>query len=159
MTHEYHLHRLQVVAAPREEVFAFFADPQNLQRLTPDFLAFRLTDQSQTEMGDGLRIEYRLKLYGIPLSWQSEIRAYDPPRQFVDVQLKGPYRRWHHLHRFEAVGEGTRIVDDVHYELPLGGLGRIAHWLLVRRSLNTIFDYRIAAIEQIFANKTDATTE
>jgi hypothetical protein len=94
-------------------------------------------------MAPGALIEYRLKLHGVPIRWRTTIAVWDPPRRFVDVQLSGPYRMWHHTHDFvPAPGGGTLMRDTVRYALPLGPLGEAAHRLFVRRDLERIFDFR-----------------
>jgi NADH dehydrogenase len=147
-------HRLtasQVVARPIDEVFGFFAKPENLGRLTPPAMGFKqLSDD--LEMRTGLEIDYRITpLLGIPMGWRTRIEAFDPPHSFADVQLKGPYRTWEHRHTFAAVDGGTRIEDELFYELPLGPLGALAHRLVVREQLLEIFRHRARTIEAIFA--------
>lgn len=146
------LEQVQVVPRPRSEVFEFFADAHNLERITPDLLAFRILTPRPIEMGQGALIDYRLKLYGIPMSWKTRIELWEPDDRFVDMQLKGPYRYWHHLHEFEDVDLGTRMRDVVHYELPFGPFGSIARSLFVRRSLERIFGHRRQAIAEIFGS-------
>lgn len=143
------LERAQILRRPREEVFAFFADAANLQALTPPFLDFRILTPMPVDMVPGLLLDYRLSLFRIPFSWRTVIESYDPPHGFVDRQLKGPYRRWHHTHRFEEVPEGTLMIDWVEYEIPYGLLGSAAHEIFVRRTLDRIFDYRRRRIEEI----------
>jgi ligand-binding SRPBCC domain-containing protein len=98
----------------------------------------------------GTQIRYRLSLHGAPVSWTTEIRRWDPPRRFIDVQLSGPYRLWHHTHRFEAFDGGTRMSDVVRYRLPFGPLGRLVNALVVRRDVEGIFEYRNRRIAEIF---------
>jgi ligand-binding SRPBCC domain-containing protein len=142
MSRPYELRREQWVPRPLEEVFAFFGDARNLEALTPDWLRFEILSRGPIRITAGSRIEYALHWHGIPLRWKTEITRWQPPYEFQDLQLSGPYRLWRHTHRFEAVGGGTRITDFVEYELPFGPLGRIAHSLTVRRNLRRIFDYR-----------------
>jgi ligand-binding SRPBCC domain-containing protein len=124
---------------PRPEVFAFFADAGNLQDITPLWLHFRILTPPPIEMKAGAVLDYRLRLHGIPLSWKTEITAWDPPHRFVDEQIRGPYRLWIHEHTFEEDGDGTVVSDHVRYAVPFGTL---ANWLLVRRDLRAIFQYR-----------------
>jgi len=147
----HHLDASLYVDRPTDEVFAFFSRPENLGRLTPRALGFELRS-IDTRMRDGLEVEYRVRpLFGIPTGWLSRIADYDPPHGFRDVQLRGPYRRWEHRHRFEPEGDGTRVVDQVTYELPLGPLGEAAHRLWVRPQLEQIFRFRAHGIGAIFA--------
>ena len=143
------LERVQAVARPLNEVFAFYANPENLARITPPWLGFRVVSPRE-EMRAGLRIEYRIHPLGVPQRWVSEITVWDPPRRFVDEQRCGPYRRWHHLHEFRATAGGTEIRDRVTYELPLGPLGRLAHALFVRRQLESIFAFRERVVNELF---------
>jgi ligand-binding SRPBCC domain-containing protein len=140
---------VQVVERPRGEVFAFFADPVNLESITPPWLRFRLLGHPAPEMRAGAQIEYRLRLRGIPIRWRSLIDLWEPGRRFVDIQIEGPYARWHHTHTFEDVGRGTRIDDRVIYRLPFGAVGRHCAGWLVRRDVNQIFSYRQRKIEQL----------
>jgi ligand-binding SRPBCC domain-containing protein len=144
----YVLRQEQVLEAPREEVFPFFADPGNLEAITPDRLRFRITEAPE-RMAPGARIRYRLRLHGVPVSWTSRIAAWDPPTSFADVQGAGPYRRWEHVHAFVPEGDGTRVVDRVRYALPMGPLGRLAH-PVVRRDLHAIFEHRADVLAERF---------
>ena len=93
-------------------------------------------------MGEGTVIDYRLRVRGVPIRWTARIVEWKPATRFTDVQLRGPYRLWHHTHTFEPRDDGTVIRDVVRYALPFGPVGAIAHALLVRRDLERIFDYR-----------------
>jgi ligand-binding SRPBCC domain-containing protein len=140
------LTREQELPAPPHAVFPFFGDAHNLEAITPPWLGFRVTTPQPIEMAPGTLIEYRLRLHGIPIRWRTRIALWNPPNRFVDVQLSGPYKLWHHTHDFEpwvgGDGNGTLMRDTVRYALPLGPFGEIAHRLLVRRDLARIFDFR-----------------
>ena len=141
------LRREQRLPGAPEDVFAFFGDAHNLEAITPPWLGFAVLTPRPIDMRPGALIEYRLRLHGIPLRWRTRIAVWDPPRRFVDVQIDGPYRLWHHTHDFEPDGAGgTLMRDTVRYGLPLGAAGRLAHRLLVRRDLEAIFDFRRDAI-------------
>ena len=133
--------------APLDEVFAFFADAHNLEALTPPWLRFTVLTPAPIEMKPGARIDYRLRLRGLPLRWQSEITVWEPPRRFVDAQRRGPYRLWHHEHTFAAEGEGTRVGDRVRYAVPGGAL---VNALFVRRDVEKIFAYRHERLQRRF---------
>src|SRR5689334_9596131 len=119
MPHLLHLHTETVVAAGLAETFAFFADAWNLQRITPPWLLFRILTPRGVEMREGTLLDYRIRLHGIPIPWRTRIDVWEPGVRFVDRQVRGPYRRWHHEHRFEAVAGGTRVVDHVEYLPPV----------------------------------------
>jgi uncharacterized protein YbjT (DUF2867 family)/ligand-binding SRPBCC domain-containing protein len=147
-------HRLTAelfVPRPRDAVFPFFAAPRNLHRITPPGLGFEyLTDEAP--MTAGLEIGYRIRpLFGIPVRWLTRITDYDPPNSFVDVQVRGPYRRWEHRHTFENVDGGTLVRDQVDYEVPVGPAGDIANALVIRNELRGIFGYRTWAIGEALA--------
>lgn len=147
----HHYHSEQLVGRSVEEVFAFFSDANNLEAITPRQLNFRILTPSPIRLAAGARIDYQLKLYGIPFKWATLIESWQPPHEFVDVQLRGPYRSWRHTHRFVSEGAGTRIVDDVEYELPLGPLGRLVEVLWARREVAGIFGYRAEIIARQFS--------
>jgi ligand-binding SRPBCC domain-containing protein len=147
------LRREQWIHRPVGEVFAFFADARNLEQITPPWLGFRILAIDSEEVSEGTQIRYRLRLHGIPIYWRTEIRRWDEPRRFIDVQLAGPYKLWHHTHRFEARGERTKMIDVVRYRLPFGILGRWLHALKVRADVERIFDYRSHRIDELFAEQ------
>ena len=141
------LQRSQRVPLPIGEAFAFYGDARNLERITPPWLGFEVTTPEPIEMGEGTLIEYRLRLHRVPVRWRTRIEAWEPPRRFVDAQVKGPYSLWEHTHTFEEDGpEATIIRDRVRYAIPFGPLGGLADRLLVRRDLKQIFDYRRDAV-------------
>ena len=146
------LTRLQVVPRGLEETFAFFADPWNLEAITPPWLRFRIL-QAPAELRRGSLLRYRLELFRVPLGWTTEITAWQPPRGFVDTQRSGPYAEWVHAHRLTAVDGGTEIFDSVRYRLPGGPLAPLAHRLLVRRWLDAIFDHRAERTRELLSNE------
>ena len=133
---------------PRDEVFAFFADARNLETLTPPWLKFEVLTPTPIEMRPGTLIDYRIRVHGFPIRWRTEITAWDPPRRFVDVQLRGPYTLWHHAHTFEERDGGTLCLDRVRYR-PRGGA--LINWLFVRRDVERIFQYRQQRLRELFA--------
>lgn len=141
----------QRVQAPLADVFEFFSHPGNLERITPPWLSFSLTGGTPETVGAGTLIAYKLRLHGVPVGWVTRIEEFEPQRRFVDTQLRGPYRLWHHRHEFEADGDATIVRDRVRYQLPFGILGALAHLAFVRRDVERIFAHRHRAIEQIFA--------
>jgi len=144
---EYRLSTSLWVPYTPDQVFEFFADAFKLESITPPWLHFKILTPAPIEMVEGALIDYRIRLRGIPIRWRTEISRWDPPRRFVDQQLKGPYRLWHHEHRFEPLDGGTVCSDIVHYSVPGG---RLLHWLVVRRDLEKIFSYRQQRLAEIF---------
>jgi len=139
----------QVLDLPREQVFPFFEDPRNLFDITPDWLNFVMKDRDQmTAVFEGAEFDYTIRWSGIPLVWKSRIQGYEPPEQFTDIQVAGPYRSWSHLHTFAVLPEGTLMTDTVTYQLPFGPLGNLVHALAVRRQLEAIFRYRAKRIDE-----------
>ena len=145
----YTLCRRDRVPAGLHATFDFFERPQNLARITPPWLGFRILTPEPIRMARGLTVDYTVRVLGMRTHWRSLISEYDPPNSFRDVQVIGPYRLWDHRHRFWRDQGGTVIEDFVVYELPLGPLGRLLNRLAVRRQLDAIFDYRRAEIGQL----------
>ena len=138
----------QIVAAPLERVFAFFSDAKNLEAITPPSLRFGMLCDVGT-LGAGTVIDYKLGLHGLPMRWKTLIATWEPPQEFVDVQLHGPYALWEHRHRFEEVAQGVRISDHVTYAMPLRPFGELAAGF-VRNDVKTIFAYRSGVIAERF---------
>ncbi|MEA2228384.1 MAG: hypothetical protein QOF04_2014 [Solirubrobacteraceae bacterium] len=138
------LHREQRLAAAPEAVFPFFADARNLEAITPPLLGFRLLTPAPVTMGVGTFLQYALRVHGLPVRWDTLIQAWEPPHRFVDVQVRGPYRLWHHTHELAAVegGAATLMRDTVRYAIGFGALGEVARRTVVRRDLEAIFAYR-----------------
>ena len=150
--HVYTLRTSMRLPVRRAEVFAFFADATNLARITPPEIGFRMRTPGRIDMRPGTLIDYTIALHGIPLRWRTEITRWEPPHEFADVQLRGPYALWVHRHRFRDEGGETVIEDDIRYALPFGRLGRLAH-PLVRRQLVRIFSYRQQTVEKYFLDR------
>ena len=143
------LAREQRMPGSPTDVFEFFADARNLEAITPPLLRFRLVTPDPIAMGRGTLIRYRLRVRGVPVSWLTEIKEWDPPHRFVDEQLKGPYALWHHTHTFEADGDETIMRDVVRYRVGFGALGAVADALVVRRDVAGIFDFRAQRVREL----------
>lgn len=156
MEKRYILRRQQLLPARIEEVFPYFEDPGNLAGITPSWLGFEVIRSTDERVREGTEIEYHIRWLGARLPWVSRITRWDPPRVFVDEQLRGPYRRWHHTHSFEPRDDGVLMTDVVEYALPAGPLGRLVHALVVRRQLEEIFDYRARRVAERFSAGPDS---
>ncbi|HEX4085375.1 MAG TPA: SRPBCC family protein [Chthoniobacteraceae bacterium] len=143
--HEYKAE--QWLPRPIDEVFPFFADAANLERITPPWLQFKVLTPAPIEMRPGVRIDYRLRIRGIPVRWRSEITVWEPTSRFVDEQRRGPYRLWRHEHTFQSRDGGTLCGDHVRYAVRLDFL---VHRFLVRPDIERIFAFRRTALAGIF---------
>ena len=141
------------IPLPVDTVFEFFSKAENLQRLTPPELQFQILTPTPIDIRQGTLIDYQLGLFGLKFRWKTEITNWDPPHQFIDVQLKGPYREWIHTHRFIPTSKGTAILDDVQYQLPFSPIGDLAY-PVVRLQLARIFGYRQAAVRRLLLSET-----
>ena len=132
---------------PRAKVFEFFSNPDNLDRLTPAWLSFEILTPTTSQIKQGALLDYRLRIRGMPIRWQSEIAVWEPPYRFVDRQTKGPYSLWIHEHTFEERDNGTLVGDNVEYAVPGG---RIVQKFLVAPDIERIFDYRHKILDELF---------
>lgn len=147
-----HLYKTsQWIPRPRSEVFNFFSSETNLERITPHWLSFKVLGKSTPQIQQGTLIDYRLKLYGLPIRWRTEIEVWEPGVKFVDRQLWGPYSLWHHTHEFTDEAGGTRMNDTVRYKLPLGAFGNFVAGWSVHRQVRDIFEYRSRTIVELFS--------
>ncbi len=146
----YRLHTIQKLAVSIDEAWEFFSNPVNLQAITPESLRFQILTDLPSTMYEGMIIRYKVTaVAGIPMNWVTEIKHVDEGKMFVDERRVGPYKFWHHQHHFRPVDNGIAMDDIVHYILPFGPLGRIAHALMIRNQLDEIFQFR----KQILADK------
>ena len=148
----YQLKREQILKSDLETIWNFVSSPKNLPRITPTYMNFNITSKDlKDDMYPGMLISYTVTpVLGIPMSWLTEITHVSDKKYFVDEQRYGPYAMWHHQHFIEPHKDGVLMTDIVTYKMPLGILGRIAHWLFVKRQLNSIFNYRFQKMEEIF---------
>ena len=139
----------QYLKLPLSKVFDFFSDPYNLEKITPPLLKFKIESSSTEKVEKGTIISYRLKIRGVPAGWLTLIAEWEQDSHFVDLQLKGPYKIWHHTHRFEKAPGGTMMYDRVFYQVPLGALGQQLAGAFIRRDVGKIFSYRREVIADL----------
>jgi ligand-binding SRPBCC domain-containing protein len=156
----YNLKRTQFLPVSLGEAWDFFSNPGNLAKITPSHMGFKILYKSGSDsMYAGQIIRYSIQvLPGIHFHWVTEITHVQTPEYFVDEQRFGPYALWHHQHRFKEVEGGVEMVDEVNYAIPLGLLGRLAHWLFVGREVNAIFNHRFQTLEKFFGKSKAALT-
>lgn len=140
----------QYIPKSRKELFPYFSVETNLEELTPPTLKFKVLNKSTEKVHEGTELNYKLKLHGIPLDWTSKIINWNPNNGFVDTQIQGPYKKWHHEHAFQDLGEGCLMRDIITYQLPAGWLGELVASKWVRSDLQKIFDYRRKVIYERF---------
>jgi len=142
--------RVTRIAAPIDEIFAFFEAPANLGRITPPSMRFRIAHGPTQRLREGDRIQYVFRIFGIPMRWTTHITLWRDGEAFADLQERGPYRYWLHTHTFRQDGAEVEMTDVVEYELPFGLLGRLVGGRLVARQLEAIFSYRASVIAEVF---------
>lgn len=150
MKKKHTLERETYIPTSIDRVFDFFSRAENLNRITPPWLHFKVLTKIPIHMEKGTRIDYSLRLHGIPIRWRSQITGWDPPHSFVDIQIKGPYTIWIHQHLFHMDDGGTVMQDIVEYAVPGNMLEPLIHCLFVRRDIDRIFDYRENSLVKIF---------
>jgi ligand-binding SRPBCC domain-containing protein len=146
------------VALPLEDVFSFFSAAENLERITPPELRFRIVTPTPVKIRQGTLIDYRLSLFGISFPWRTEITVWKPPFEFVDTQIRGPYNQWIHRHTFRQENGETIITDEVRYRLPVPLLGELA-LPLVRLQLKRIFGHRERSIRGLLVGEGSGESE
>ncbi len=146
------VHRFEtIIPLPRAAVFGFFSDPGNLELITPPWLSFRILTPPPLPRGRGAIYDYALRVHGLSLEWRTVIRRWEEGRRFEDLQVRGPYAKWHHVHTFEnAPGGGTRMVDEVRWRLPFGWVGALA-LPFVRRDVARIFRHRARVLRELLS--------
>ncbi len=151
----YQLRKKQILNTSLEEAWAFFSTPKNLNEITPADMNFKILDGSDESMFAGQIIRYKINpIANIPLSWVTEITHCQPKKYFIDEQRFGPYKLWHHMHRFTEIEEGVLMEDILHYALPFGWLGGVIAGKFVEKKVNNIFNHRFNELEKVFNKKT-----
>ena len=145
-THQYKT--VTIIKKPILEVFDFFSKAENLNKLTPPDVNFKIITQLPIEIHEGRLIDYRIKINGIPFDWQTEICIWEPPYKFMDQQIKGPYKVWRHLHTFEDHNGDTKMTDIVDFLSPGWILEPIINELYIKHKVKAIIDYRATQIKK-----------
>ncbi|WP_028979198.1 SRPBCC family protein [Sporocytophaga myxococcoides] len=149
----YTINRVQILPVKIEQAWDFFTSPHNLSKITPSSLNFKVLSKNEGPIHPGMIIRYKVHpILGIPLDWVTEITHVAHQHLFVDEQRFGPYAFWHHLHKFREVKEGVEMEDLVHYALPFGPIGSLAHALIVKKKVNEIFDFRAKILKEILGS-------
>ena len=152
MAKYYRLYRKTKLPVSIEEAWDFFSSPKNLKAITPPYLGFEVTSDNPEKMYPGMIITYIVKpVLSIPLKWMTEITQVRDLEFFIDEQRIGPYKLWHHQHIFTQTDNGVVMEDIIHYSLPMWIFGQLAHWLFVRKQLESIFDYRAEVADSLWA--------
>ncbi len=148
----YQLKKTQFLPISLEMAWNFFSNPENLAKITPAKLNFRITSELPEKMRAGLIIIYNVRpLLNIPTTWITEITHITAPFYFVDEQRIGPYKMWHHEHIFKECEDGGVIMEDiVSYAVPFGLLGRIMNYFIISKKISDIFNYRSDRLKHIF---------
>ena len=146
----YSLKYKQIIKKDINEVFNFFSNPENLKKITPQKLDFKILTPKPIKMKEGQLIDYTIKILGKKIRWRTIITDYNPPKMFIDQQLLGPYSMWHHRHEFNIVDNGVEIIDKIDYVVPYGILGRIINFFFIKSDLDRIFHYRYEVIKKYF---------
>lgn len=152
---QFQLKRSQQLYCDAASAWQFFSSPGNLSRITPKEMGFNvLTSLDDAPIYKGLEIKYRITpLFKIPIYWTTIITQVDEGKSFTDFQQNGPYKYWNHYHEFIPNEKGVLMEDTVDYELPMGLLGKLAHYLFVQKKLEHIFDYRYKVLQGLFYKK------
>ena len=137
---------------PIPDVFKFFSSEENLEKITPPYLNFKVLKKSTDKIQEGTIIDYKLNLHGIPINWQTRINAFKEQEKFIDEQIRGPFSKWIHTHDFIALNKGTLVKDKVVYKVPFGFLGLCVAGCFVRQDLRKIFNYRSDAFKKLFSS-------
>jgi ligand-binding SRPBCC domain-containing protein len=137
---------------PREELYPFFSDHKNLEKITPPSLEFNILNSTHDRVQTGTKINYKLKVHGIPMKWSTLIKNVKKNEYFEDEQLKGPYSKWHHKHYFIKLNDNTTLIkDEIHYKIPLGSLGNLLLNSFISKDISKIFNYRQTIINKMFS--------
>lgn len=153
MTFITHKSWLQYLPLTPDQAWTFFSDPNNLSKITPPEMDFRIISELPRKVYTGLIIEYKVSPFGnFSLPWVTEIKAVQEGSYFIDEQRFGPYKFWHHQHHFLPQGNGTVMTDILDYRLPGGWIGQWINKLFVERQIENIFAYRKKVLTELFSS-------
>jgi len=150
----YQLRKTQNIPISVSEAWDFFSKPDNLAKITPEYMNFKILSKSDAgEMYPGMFITYTVSpLFHLSLNWATEITQIKQHKYFIDNQVKGPYKIWHHEHHFKAIDGGTEMRDVLFYDMPYGFLGRLVHKLFIQKRVEEIFEFRERKIKELFGS-------
>ena len=147
----FRLKKSQKIPITTEKAWNFFSNPYNLTKITPHHMNFKFLEGVEDFIYPGQIIKYNVTpLLGIKMRWVTEISHVKENNFFVDEQRFGPYKFWHHKHKFEIIEGGVKIIDILDYSLPFGFIGLFFHPFLVKPKLDEIFRYREKKLIEIF---------
>ena len=150
----YQLHKKQLLKTTLEDAWSFFSTPKNLNDITPSDMNFKILGGHAEPMFAGQIIRYKINpIANFPMSWITEITHCVPEKYFIDEQRFGPFKLWHHMHRFTETEEGVLMEDILHYSLPLGWAGRLVAGSFVEKKVKNIFEHRFEKLENLFNQK------
>lgn len=150
----YQLKKIQNIPISLVEAWDFFSQPDNLGKITPPYMNFKILSRSDAgEMYPGMIITYRLSpLFNFTVKWATEITQIKEHRYFIDNQIQGPYKIWHHEHHFKEINNGTEMRDVLFYDVPFGFIGQILHKIFIQKRVQEIFDFRETKIKELFGS-------
>jgi ligand-binding SRPBCC domain-containing protein len=148
----YQIKRIQEIPISLTKAWDFFSKPENLKLITPSYMSFKILSRSDAgEMYPGMIITYTISpLFNISINWATEITQVKENKYFIDNQISGPYKIWHHEHHFEEIENGVEMKDILYYEMPFGFIGKLMYKIFIRKKIDDIFDYRKQKIKELF---------
>lgn len=148
----YQIKRIQEIPISLSKAWDFFSKPENLKLITPSYMSFKMLSRSDAgEMYPGMIITYTISpLFNISINWATEITQVKENKYFIDNQISGPYKIWHHEHHFEEIKNGVEMKDILYYEMPFGFIGKLMYKIFIRKKIDEIFDYRAQKIKELF---------
>ena len=150
----YQLKKTQNISGTLQEAWEFFSQPENLEKITPPYMNFKILSRSEvSEMYPGMIITYKISpLFNIAIKWSTEITQIRDNKYFIDNQIKGPYKIWHHEHHFKEIKNGIEMRDILFYDVGFGIIGKLLHKFFIKKRVLEIFKYRELKIKELFSS-------